>query len=277
MFNLDRTLKYKARPGRGYPLRWRELSRLRDHLAALTHGDPPLRLTPNVATMCIEGRRGRAFKEAEDLLDAVVCAYSALYAWYHGPRGCAVYGSLQTEGASVGEGHILVPITATMWDRIKTRRLLLLDRDGTLNRSVGDRPPNHPHEVELLPGVGARLRKYAALGWRLVVITNQGGVAFGYQTEAQARATHQAVVDALPVSLDASYLCPHHPAGTKPSYAIACPRRKPAPGAILDALVRFEARPEDCLMVGDQETDRQAAEAAGVPFAWAWRFFGWES
>ena len=49
LFNLDRTLKYKARPGRSYPFRWRELSRLRDHLAGLGDADPPLRLPTELA------------------------------------------------------------------------------------------------------------------------------------------------------------------------------------------------------------------------------------
>jgi histidinol-phosphate phosphatase family protein len=223
-------------------------------------------LPPEVATVPVEGLRGRRLKEVEDTLDAIVCAYSLLFAWVHGPRGHAVYG-IPTEGA------ILVPMTPSMWRRIKTPRLLLLDRDGTLNHSLGTRPPNHPAEIELLPGVAARLRQYAALGWRLVIVTNQGGVAFGYQTEAEAQATHQALLDALPVDVDASYLCPHHPEGTIPQYAIPCPNRKPAPGAILDALARFGARPQDCLFVGDRDTDRQAAAAAGVPFTWARNFF----
>jgi histidinol-phosphate phosphatase family protein len=277
LFGLERTLKYKARKGRGYPDRWRELSRFRDHLAALVKVDPPLYLPAEIVDMRIEGRRGQAFKEAEDLLDAVVCAYSALYAWVHGPRGYAVYGSPQAIGGDPDEGHIMVPMTPAMWERIKTSRLLLLDRDGTLNRSLGNRPPNRPHEVQLLPNVGTVLHHYAALGWRLVVVTNQGGVAFGYQTEAQAQATHQALLDALPVNVDASYLCPHHPEGTIPRYAITCPCRKPAPGAILDALHRFGAKPDDCRMVGDQDSDRLAAEAANVPFVWASDMFGWAS
>lgn len=119
------------------------------------------------------------------------------------------------------------------------------------------------------------LRHYAALGWRVVMITNQGGVAFGYQTEPQASAVHQAVLDALPVAVDASYLCPHHSEGTLATIAVDCPNRKPAAGAILTALGRFGARARDCLLVGDQETDRMAAEAGGVPFVWASEFFGW--
>ncbi len=166
-----------------------------------------------------------------------------------------------------------MPMTPLMWQRLKAGRLLLLDRDGTLNRSIGTGPPNHPAEISLLPGVASKLHEFASLGWRTVIITNQGGVAFGYLSEAEAYATHQAVLDALPVEVDASYLCPHHPRGTIPRYAKHCPNRKPAPGAILDALQRFGTAPQDCLFVGDRDSDRQAAAAAGVPFRWARNFF----
>ncbi|MBL7198962.1 MAG: GNAT family N-acetyltransferase [Anaerolineae bacterium] len=153
-------------------------------------------------------------------------------------------------------------------------RLLFLDRDGTLNRTLGRRPPNAPDEVELLPGVEAVLSRYVSDGWRLVIVTNQGGVGAGYLTEAQAHAVQQRVIDLLPVPVSASYLCPHMPGGAVPEYAIDCPNRKPRPGFVLNALCAFEARPGDCLLVGDAITDKQVAEAAGVPFRWADRFFG---
>lgn len=158
----------------------------------------------------------------------------------------------------------------------ETTRILFLDRDGTLNRSPGGRPPNDPREVELLPRVATTLSAYANEGWRLVIVTNQGGVAFGYLGKDEAWAVHQAVLDRLPVPVDASYLCPHHPLGHVPPYNIECSRRKPNPGAILDALARFDARPQDCLFVGDMESDRLAAVAAKVPFRWADDFFGRE-
>ena len=266
LFQLNRTLKYKARSNRSYELRWQELGHLRDHLFSLRESIPPLHLPTELATLTLEGLRGRRMKGVEDLLDALVCAYTALYAWHYGPRGYAIYGR-------AAEGSILVPMTPSMWQRLKTSRLLLLDRDGTLNESLGTGPPNHPTEINLLPGVAARLHEYASRGWRIVIITNQGGVAFGYLSEEQAHVTHQALLDTLPVEVDASYLCPHHPRGTIRRYAKACPNRKPAPGAILDALERFGAHPQDCLFVGDRDSDQQAAEAADIPFEWAWKFF----
>jgi D-glycero-D-manno-heptose 1,7-bisphosphate phosphatase len=152
-------------------------------------------------------------------------------------------------------------------------RLLFLDRDGTLNRTVSGRPPNRPQEVELLPGVEPVLSRSVDDGWKLVIVTNQGGVASGYLSEAQAHAVLQKVIDLLPVPVSASYLCPHLPNGVVTEYAIDCPNRKPRPGFVLSALRAFGAQAEDCLFVGDSSTDKEAAEAAGVPYQWADRFF----
>lgn len=152
-------------------------------------------------------------------------------------------------------------------------RLLFVDRDGTLNRTFGSRPPNTPQEVALLPGVEETLVRYVAEGWRLVVITNQGGVASGYLTEAQAYAILQQTIELLPVPVAAAYLCPHMVKASVPRYAVDCPNRKPRPGFILKALDAFQAHAQDCLAVGDSITDYHAAQAAHVPFCWADCFF----
>jgi D-glycero-D-manno-heptose 1,7-bisphosphate phosphatase len=159
------------------------------------------------------------------------------------------------------------------WQAGSPVRLLFLDRDGTLNRTVERRPPNTPEEVELLPNVVPVLSRHVAAGWQLVIVSNQGGVASGYITESQAHAVQRRVIELLSVPVAASYLCPHMPNAVIPAYALDCPNRKPEPGFILDALERFGARAAECLFVGDTVTDRQAAEAAGVPFRWADRFF----
>jgi D-glycero-D-manno-heptose 1,7-bisphosphate phosphatase len=153
-------------------------------------------------------------------------------------------------------------------------RILFLDRDGTLNRSIGSRPPNIPEEVELLPGVASVLSDYVVQGWLIVIVSNQGGVASGYISERGAHAVQQRVVELLPVPVAESYLCPHMAGGRVTEYAIDCPNRKPRPGFLTTALERFGAQAEACLFVGDSSTDEQAAQAAGVPFRGADLFFG---
>jgi histidinol-phosphate phosphatase family protein len=152
-------------------------------------------------------------------------------------------------------------------------RLLFLDRDGTLNRSLETRPPNTPDEVALLPNVNRILSRYAGHGWQMVIVTNQGGVGGGYITLEQAQAVQDRVIECLDVPIAAAYLCPHLANADVAAYDLDCPNRKPRPGFILEALTAFDAHSHDCLFVGDSSTDRQAARAAKVPFCWADRFF----
>lgn len=155
-----------------------------------------------------------------------------------------------------------------------TKRVLFLDRDGTLNRTTNGRPPNVPAKVQLLPGVADVLSRYVAEGWLLAIISNQGGVASGYLSLEQAQAVQRRVIDLLRLPIAADYLCPHMPGARIAEYDTDCPNRKPRPGFIYTALQALEAEPGDCLFVGDAITDLQAAQAAGVPFRWADRFFG---
>jgi D-glycero-D-manno-heptose 1,7-bisphosphate phosphatase len=154
-----------------------------------------------------------------------------------------------------------------------TTRLLLLDRDGTLNKTDQGHPPDTPDQVQLFPDVRPILSGYVAEGWQLAIVTNQGGVASGYLSEDQAQAVQQRVIDLLQLPVAAAYLCPHMPDAAVPQYALDCPNRKPKPGFLLIALEQFGARAQDCLFVGDSITDQQAARAAQVPFEWADRFF----
>jgi HAD superfamily hydrolase (TIGR01662 family) len=67
--------------------------------------------------------------------------------------------------------------------------------------------------------------------------------------------------------------CPHHRLGLRPAYRRACACRKPEPGMLQEALTFFEVKPEEALFIGDRDTDRRAAEAAGIAFQWAAGFF----
>ena len=111
LFNLDKTLKYRAGRRRSMAFQRRELSRLRSHLLGLHHGGPAMTISCKVVNCDTCTLRGRAFKRYEDLLDAAMCAYIAYFAWYWGPESYDVYGD-------TSQGYILVPITKQMRTRL---------------------------------------------------------------------------------------------------------------------------------------------------------------
>jgi D-glycero-D-manno-heptose 1,7-bisphosphate phosphatase len=131
------------------------------------------------------------------------------------------------------------------------RPALFTDRDGTLIRDA--HYLRDPHDVALLPGAAAMLRRFHEAGYALVVATNQSGIARGIITEAQyeaVRARLDELLAAEGVRLDLSLHCPHHP-----DHGGACRCRKP--GTLLfeqarDALDLDVAR---SVFVGDRWRD----------------------
>jgi D-glycero-D-manno-heptose 1,7-bisphosphate phosphatase len=142
-------------------------------------------------------------------------------------------------------------------------RAVFLDRDGVLIPDTGY--PDDPHAISLLAGVGEALRVLRAAGWRLVVASNQSGVARGKFTLERLEQIHDRLRDLLAaegVTLDALYYCPHHPEG-RPPFDVACDHRKPAPGMLRSAAKRMGLDLAACWMVGDKESDVEAAHAVG--------------
>ena len=91
-------------------------------------------------------------------------------------------------------------------------RVVFLDRDGTLNEEVCYL--YRPEDLHILPGVGEALRMLKEAGYRLVVVTNQAGVARGYYTEEDVRRLHlhmNRLLERDGAGIDAFYYCPHHP------------------------------------------------------------------
>ena len=147
-------------------------------------------------------------------------------------------------------------------------RAVFLDRDGTLIR---DRHYGFdPDQIELLEGVVEGLRILQAADYRLVVITNQSGVARGYFGEADVRAMHRrldAILGARGIRIDAYYYCPHHPEGVVAAYARACACRKPQPGLIHRASADLGLDLRRSWVVGDAPSDVLAGRAAGCQTA----------
>lgn len=103
LFDLPHILQYKARPGRSLPFRWKELRRYQELLDSLRTGEPAMDASPILSQFDPYGRKGKALKALEDLLDAVFCAYIGLHLWYWGKKGYRCFGDAQN-------GYILVPV-----------------------------------------------------------------------------------------------------------------------------------------------------------------------
>lgn len=143
-------------------------------------------------------------------------------------------------------------------------RAVFLDRDGVLIEDTGY--PDDPDTISLLPGVGAGLRLLRKAGWRLIVVSNQSGIARGKFPLERLHAIHDRLRELLAqegVELDALYFCPHHPQGIAEPFNLNCDHRKPEPGMLCSAAAVFGLVLPDCWMVGDKESDIQAAHRAG--------------
>lgn len=145
-------------------------------------------------------------------------------------------------------------------------RLAMFDRDGTVNADTGHL--FEPEKLELVPGTVELMARYAAdPECKVVVVTNQAGIAKGLYAEEDMRVLHRFMEQELEkhgARVDAWYFCPHHP-----DFTGECSCRKPAPGMLLAAMRDFDTRPENCVMYGDKPSDEAAAEAAGVEFIFA--------
>ncbi|MBC7380656.1 MAG: D-glycero-beta-D-manno-heptose 1,7-bisphosphate 7-phosphatase [Burkholderiaceae bacterium] len=140
-----------------------------------------------------------------------------------------------------------------------------LDRDGVINFDAAYL--YEWAEFRFLPGAIDALRDLQTLGYRLIVITNQSGIARGKYTEAEYQALTanlQASLLSQGVRLDAIYYCPHHPDGRVAQYRLDCNCRKPRTGMIDQALRAFDIDLGRSILVGDKPSDIEAGIAAGV-------------
>ncbi len=145
-----------------------------------------------------------------------------------------------------------------------TNRALFLDRDGTL--VLPRHYPTLPEQLVLYAGLGGPLTQLQSAGLRIIVITNQGGLAHGFFDEAALHQMHTHLATQLMqvgVHLDAIYHCPHHPAGRIPALAIECACRKPQPGLLLQAAADHTIDLARSWFVGDILHDVEAGNRAG--------------
>jgi D-glycero-D-manno-heptose 1,7-bisphosphate phosphatase len=138
-------------------------------------------------------------------------------------------------------------------------KLVVLDRDGTINHDS----EHHIRSLEEWRPIKGSIEAIARLtqaGYRIVVATNQSGIARGYFTTRTLFEIHDALQRAAAQAggrIDAFFFCPH-------AADSACACRKPQPGMLVEAARRFNIAPEDVYMVGDALRDVEAAAAAGA-------------
>src|SRR5580658_3029838 len=139
-----------------------------------------------------------------------------------------------------------------------TNRAVFLDRDGTLN--VEKNYLRHPDHVVLFPGAGAALKKLAAAGFKLFIITNQSGIGRGYFTLADAEKVNEHLCREFArdgVQFGKIYIAPEAP--DQPSRG-----RKPSPQFLFDARDEFGMDLASSYMVGDKLIDLECGWNAGV-------------
>lgn len=131
---------------------------------------------------------------------------------------------------------------------------MLFDRDGTL---IHDVPYNgDPSLVRPIDGVREALARVRAAGIKTAVVSNQSGIGRGLVTEEQVESVNRRVDDLLG-PFDAWVQCPHCPEDE-------CACRKPKPQLVADVARALGVAPTQCVMIGDNDSDVRAAEAAGA-------------
>lgn len=144
-------------------------------------------------------------------------------------------------------------------------KAIFLDRDGVINIDKG-----YVHKIEdfkFYPGVFEALKKLQDADYKLLIVTNQSGIALDYYTEEDFfRLTDYMLSEFSKrgIKIDKVYYCPHHENGTNPKYTMKCDCRKPESGMIKQGIEEFNIDPSKSFLVGDKENDIKAAHKEGI-------------
>jgi D-glycero-D-manno-heptose 1,7-bisphosphate phosphatase len=135
---------------------------------------------------------------------------------------------------------------------------VLVDRDGVILRNRADYVKSRP-EMDLIPGAIDVLAHLSRAGHRVFVVTNQSAIGRGLITRPELDAIHASLAAAVAIQggrIEAFLVCPHHPDD-------GCDCRKPKPGLVFQVRDRYKVELSTAYLIGDSETDMEAAEAAG--------------
>ena len=139
-------------------------------------------------------------------------------------------------------------------------KVIFLDRDGTINVDKGF--VYKPEDIEFIDGVPEAIRKMNELDYKVIVISNQSGIARGFFTSNDVNKLHKYIDTELRkhgARIDAYYFCPHHP-----DYGSECSCRKPKIGLVEQAINDFNIDITKSWMIGDKASDVECARNAGL-------------
>lgn len=144
-------------------------------------------------------------------------------------------------------------------------KVAFLDRDGVINKEV-----NYLHKItdfSYTDNCIIGLKKLTKLGFELIIVTNQAGLAKGIFSDADFKLLSEWLLKDLSmkgvVPLDYIF-CPHHPNGVVEKYTVNCNCRKPRPGMLTLAQQKYNVNMKNSILIGDKLSDIQAARSAGV-------------
>jgi D-glycero-D-manno-heptose 1,7-bisphosphate phosphatase len=143
-------------------------------------------------------------------------------------------------------------------------RAVFLDRDGTIN--VEREYVHLPEEFEFIPGAPEAIRALNGAGFRVIVVSNQSGIARGFYDESAVARLHLHMDGELArfgAKVDAYYYCPHHPDYGTGEYRKSCDCRKPMDGMLRRGAKEFSLDLSLCYMIGDRLVDVEAALRSG--------------
>jgi D-glycero-D-manno-heptose 1,7-bisphosphate phosphatase len=203
-------------------------------------------------------------REALDLIDALPCSLETQVFPELVARGKIFGREFGGYFLDVGlpetleQGHRELPLT-------RKRPAAFLDRDGVINFDSGY--THKPEDLRFIPGAPEAIRRLNDLGYYVFVVTNQAGVARGFYGLEEVARFNREIQDRLATYgayIDRFYVAPYHPEGSVPEFAIEHEDRKPNPGMLLKAMADFPVVREASFLIGDKDSDLEAARRAGV-------------
>lgn len=145
-------------------------------------------------------------------------------------------------------------------------QVIFLDRDGTINEEVSYL--YRTEDLVVLPQAAEGIALLRNAGFRIVVVTNQAGIARGYYTPEQMHKLHRYLNEELKKKgawIDSFYYCPHHPIHGIGEYKKACHCRKPDIGMFEMAAREYQIEKSRSYMIGDKRIDVEAGHNFGIP------------